>query len=175
MQQAKENSVQRLSAAEAFSLLYLNNYVYPFSSEFERQYIENIKNTVNSVPVYKLNCTISEDAVSVLYKEIYDDNYIEGKKAANMTYSAKNCFELKNIAGDHILIPRGSDAVEYSAVLVLNETGAFLWNEMSKPMTTSELTDKLVEKFSPDVEEAYRDVEIFIAKMCENNLLDIHE
>ena len=92
-----------------------------------------------------------------------------------MTYSAKKCFEIKNIAGDFILIPRGSEAVDYGAVLVLNETGAFLWNEMSEPITASELTDKLVDKFSPDVEVARRDVEAFITKMCDNNLLDIHE
>ena len=46
VQQSKENSVQKLSAVEAFSLLYLNNYVYPFSPEFEQQYTENIKNMI---------------------------------------------------------------------------------------------------------------------------------
>ncbi|MCR5637063.1 MAG: PqqD family protein [Clostridiales bacterium] len=175
VQQSPVNSVERLTKAEAFSLLYLNNYVYPISEKCEQKYTENIYSAIEHIPVYRLNCTISETAVEVLYKELYGNDYYKEKKVVNMTYSAKTCFEMKNIAGDFLLIPRGSGAIDYSAVLVLNETGAFLWREMRTPVTVSELVKKLVDKFAPSAEQARADVEKFIEKMRENELIDVHE
>ncbi len=175
VQQSPVNSVERLTKAEAFSLLYLNNYVYPISENCEQKYTENIHSVTEHTPVYRLNCTISEDAVEVLYKALYKNDYHKEKKVVNMTYSTKTCFEMKNIAGDFLLIPRGNSAIDYSAVLVLNETGAFLWREMRTPVTISDLVKKLVDKFSPSVEQAQTDVERFIDKMLENELIDVHE
>ncbi len=175
VQQSPLNSVERLTKAEAFSLLYLNNYVYPISEKCEQKYTENIHSVIEHTPVYRLNCTISETAVEVLYKELYGNDYYKEKKVVSMTYSAKTCFEMKNIAGDFLLIPRGSSAIDYSAVLVLNETGAFLWKEMSTPVTISELVKKLVDKFAPSAKQAETDVKRFIEKMLENELIDVHE
>ena len=73
--QASENRIIKLSEAEAFSLLYLNNYIYPFSEKYEEQYIDVVRNVSCSVPVYKLYCDMSEQAVKVLYEELYGEKY----------------------------------------------------------------------------------------------------
>ena len=75
VEQAPENRIIRLSEAEAFSLLYLNNYVYPFSNELEEQYINVINYVSCAVPVYRLYCDVSEQAVKALYEESYGEEY----------------------------------------------------------------------------------------------------
>lgn len=75
VEQASENRITKLSEAEAFSLLYLNNYIYPFSEEYEEQYIEVVRYVSCSASVYKLYCDMSEQAVKVLYEELYGEQY----------------------------------------------------------------------------------------------------
>ena len=75
VEQCSENRVERLSNGEAFSLLYLNNYIYPVNDELENQYIEVVRYISGSVPVYRLYCDMSEQAVKVLYDELYDNEY----------------------------------------------------------------------------------------------------
>lgn len=75
VEQASENRVERLSDAETFSLLYLNNYIYPLTDELEDQYVNVIEHISCSVPVYRLHCDKSEQAVKVLYEEVYGEEY----------------------------------------------------------------------------------------------------
>lgn len=71
VKQAKENRVVRLSPAQAFANIYLHNYVYPLTEEIERKYTDIINTTANKIPVYELYCDISEDAVRVLFEELF--------------------------------------------------------------------------------------------------------
>ena len=65
------NVAIRMTESEAFTLLYLNNYLYPINSCFETEYYSLIQQIVHMSPVYKLDCTIGKEAVHVLFKEIY--------------------------------------------------------------------------------------------------------
>lgn len=78
--QSKVNSVRRLGAAEAMSQLYLNNYVYPLTPDIEEQYTDIITDTAQNVPVYELSCDISEQAVEVLYNELFANTYQQAKE-----------------------------------------------------------------------------------------------
>ena len=40
-----------------------------------------------------------------------------------MKYKAKSGFELKDVAGELLLMPRGADTVDYNYVTVFNEDG----------------------------------------------------
>ncbi len=65
------NEAIKVSKAEAFSLIYLNNYLYPLDNKIEEQYFNVIEKIASEIPVFRLKCTISEDAVTVLYNELY--------------------------------------------------------------------------------------------------------
>lgn len=76
VRQASENRIERLSDAEAFSLLYLNNYIYPLTDELENQYFDVISHISCTVPIYRLYCDKSEQAVKTLYEEVYGEDYV---------------------------------------------------------------------------------------------------
>jgi hypothetical protein len=58
--------------------------------------------------------------------------------------------------------------------VVLNPTGAWLWNELSQPKSVDELVKKLNARFpavSPD--QAARDVDAFVSDMVKHDLLSL--
>lgn len=77
VEKSAENKAIPVSRGEAFSLLYLNNYLLPLTEQMEEQYYAVIQKIVQSVPVYRLHCTISEEAVQCLYEAIYHQPYKE--------------------------------------------------------------------------------------------------
>jgi len=174
--QAKENRVRRLSSAEAFGHIFLHNYVYPFSDEIETCYIAAIKNTVDSIPVYELQCDISENAVAVLFNTLYDGKtYTQAKKEFVMKYKTKDCFLMKKIADEYIVTPRGTEAINFNASVVFNESGAFLWDLLGEYTDEATLAKKLQEKYGIDAALAQKDTKAFLKKMDDNGLVDTTE
>lgn len=80
VEKAKENVVQRLSFAEAYSHLFLNNFLVPVKDEIEKKHHDAILKIATGVPVYRLKCTISQEAVTVAHNAVFgrkeEDNEI---------------------------------------------------------------------------------------------------
>lgn len=62
-------------------------------------------------------------------------------------------FELREMCGEHIIIATGIDNIDFSKVISLNESAAYLWNELnSKEFTPATMAALLTEKY--DIDEA---------------------
>lgn len=170
--QAKKNSVRKLSPAEAMSHIYLHNYVFPLTKAVEEQYLAAIQTVAEKIPIYELSCDISEEAVEVLYNELFETAYQRAKKEFLMKYKVKDCFEMKQIADEYIVIPRGTEAVNFNATVVFNEAGAFLWNEMAEYKDEQTLAQALQRHYGIDSSLAEKDTKAFLAKMDDNGLVD---
>ena len=174
--QAKQNKIRKLSAGEAFSHIFLHNYVYPFTAEVENAYIEAIQAVADQIPVYELQCDISKEAVEVLFDTLYPATPFRGvTKEFTMKYKTKDCFMMKRIADEYIVIARGSQAIEFNASVVFNESGAFLWELLSEFTDESTLAKKLQEKYNIDAALAEKDTKAFLQKMDDNGLVDTIE
>lgn len=66
LSQGKENQIRLLTAREAFLLLYSQVTINTWNPEFVNRAVDFLEQLLQSVPVYHLACTISEDAVAVL-------------------------------------------------------------------------------------------------------------
>ena len=171
--QSKDIKVERVSVAEAFGYLFLNNYVYPIDEEIVDKYNQVINDISQNIPVYNLFCDMSKDSVSALYYKLFDKKpYFENRERDNMKYKVKTSFQMIKVADEYIVIPHGSNAVNYNAAMVFNETGAYLWEILQTYSEIEELSVKFAEKFSITNEEAFHDIDMFIKKMLEHDLLD---
>jgi hypothetical protein len=72
VEQAKENKVEKLSRAESFSLLFLNNFLIPTSKDMEEKHKKAVERLILNVPVYRLKCDISEEAVLTAYNAAFN-------------------------------------------------------------------------------------------------------
>lgn len=84
----------------------------------------------------------------------------------------KEGFLLKKIADDYVVIPYEDNIVNFKAMIVLNETGAFLWNKLQNDITFEELCENLSTEFEVDGETAKTDAEEFISILKGKGLIE---
>ena len=70
LEQAPENRLERLSPADAYFGM-ATGVVRPlFDEALGTQMLDAVERVLNTVPMYRLSCTISREAVQLVYQEI---------------------------------------------------------------------------------------------------------
>ena len=70
LEQAKENSVEKLDILQAFNHMMQNITAPTWEKKLLNKAMDCLEDMVNEIPVYKLKCTPDIEAVEVLKKEI---------------------------------------------------------------------------------------------------------
>ena len=82
-------------------------------------------------------------------------------------------FVLREIAGSYVIVPVGDDVVDFSSMITVNETGAYLWNELQNDVTIDELCEKLLAEYEGvTTAEAKADIVNFVSVLKENGILE---
>ncbi len=84
----------------------------------------------------------------------------------------KGDFVIKEMAGSTVVIPVGAQVMDFNGMLKLNETGAFLFNNLKTDTTYEALVDKLLEEYDVTQEKAEQDVTTFVNKLKEADLIE---
>jgi len=71
-------------------------------------------------------------------------------------------FTLKEVAGSFVIVPTGTNIVDFSAMITLNETGAFLFENIKNDITEEELVKVMLNEYDTDEETAKADVAEFV-------------
>ncbi len=76
----------------------------------------------------------------------------------------KKGFEIQNVCGEHILVPAGIENVDYSKIISLNETAAYLWEKCKdkESLNAEEMAEILMEEYEVDKKLATEDCEKII-------------
>ena len=85
----------------------------------------------------------------------------------------KDGFVLEEVGGDYLAVAVGDRAGDFSGMVRMNGTGAFLWNKLSeKNMTRRELIDAVLAEYEVDEARVTADVIAFEEKLRSNGILD---
>lgn len=84
----------------------------------------------------------------------------------------KEDFLLREVAGCYVVVPVGKTAVDFNGMLNLNETGAFLWKKLQTETTREKLIADLLDEYEVSEEVASADIDKFIDKLKEKELLE---
>lgn len=76
-------------------------------------------------------------------------------------------FILREIAGEYILVPVGSAAVQFNGLITLNETARTIFLALAEERTVEELTDAVTAEYEVDPATARADVEEFLRQLRE--------
>ena len=82
----------------------------------------------------------------------------------------KDGFLLRQIAGQNVVLPAGSD-LDLNMMITLNDTGAFLWERLQQETDVSALVSALLAEYDVDEARAKAAVTAFIKKLEENGFL----
>ena len=83
----------------------------------------------------------------------------------------KDGFMLKKILDDYIVVPTGDNIVDFAVAVSLNETGAFLWQQLENEKTVYELADALAVEYDVTPDEVIGDVVEFADMLKTHNFL----
>ena len=81
-----------------------------------------------------------------------------------ITYESIPGYVMREIAGDYVLIKALNSDVGNTNVYVFNDSGAFLWNNLSEKKTKDQLVMLLTNKYGIDQLQSEADVLRFIDK-----------
>ena len=84
----------------------------------------------------------------------------------------KNGFVLRNVCDVYMVIAIGPRAVEFNGMIKLNDTGAFLWQQLQQERTREELIAAMLEEYEVDEATAANGVDAFIKTLQSHDLLD---
>lgn len=84
----------------------------------------------------------------------------------------KEGFKLRTICGQNVISGEGSANVNYSSLISLNDTAAYLFKNLEgKDFTEETAVDLLLQEYEVDAETAAKDVKALIAKWLEIGLI----
>ncbi len=83
----------------------------------------------------------------------------------------KQDFMIKKILDDYIVVPVGEELVNFDAMITLNETGAFLWEQLQEDKTEEELVKALCAEYDVSQDIAKSDISEFIGLLQQAKVL----
>ena len=75
----------------------------------------------------------------------------------------KKGFELREVCGEHIIVAYGKENIDFNKVISLNESAAYLWNNIfDKDFTADTLASLLQQEYEVDEETAKKDAQTLL-------------
>jgi len=85
----------------------------------------------------------------------------------------KSGFVLEKVGTGYLAVAVGERAKEFSALVRMNGTGAFLWNLISeRDLNEEELLSEVLKVYDVPAEQAKADISAFYIKLLENGILE---
>ena len=86
----------------------------------------------------------------------------------------KNGLELQNVCGEHIIIPAGEENMDFSQIISLNPTAAYLWENVAKRdnFTVEDMVQLLLDEYEVEESVALEDCKLIAERWSEMGLLE---
>ena len=84
----------------------------------------------------------------------------------------KSTYQLREVAGEHMVVSTSSDNNGFNGVIMLNGTGAFLWKLLEKGAERDELIAEILKEYEVDESTAAIGVDDFISDIEKAGLFE---
>ena len=82
-------------------------------------------------------------------------------------------FTLRDICGEHFIVAEGIENIDFSKVIVLNDSAACLWDAATgKDFTPEQICQALLDEYEIDADTALKDTRKVVAEWQEAGLLE---
>lgn len=87
---------------------------------------------------------------------------------------AKKGFKLRNICGENIIVAEGKENIDFTNIISMNETSAFLWEQIEQKdnFDAETLTELLLDNYDVDKETALNDASDLIKQWLEAEIIE---
>lgn len=84
----------------------------------------------------------------------------------------KDDFALRKVADSYVVVPVNSLTLDFNGVINLNETGAFLFEQLQKGIEKEDLVEKMLDEYDVTREKASADIDLFINKLKDADVFE---
>lgn len=84
----------------------------------------------------------------------------------------KSSYKLRTVAGENMVVNVGNDPDTFNGVIMLNDTGAFLWKLLEKGAESDEMIASLISEYKIDEATAAEAVNNFMESIKNANLCE---
>ena len=81
----------------------------------------------------------------------------------------KEGYLLKEVAGNHVIIPVGN--ISFDGMMKLNETGVLIWKCLEKGLTEDDILSAFLKEYDVEEERARQDIAAFIDRLKKAKIL----
>lgn len=82
-------------------------------------------------------------------------------------------FVLRQVADTWVVLALGSASIDFSGMLTLNESGAFLWRALEQGADRDKLVDVLTAEYDVSRKTASEDVDAFLFKLSKAGCIEM--
>lgn len=82
-------------------------------------------------------------------------------------------FIIREIAGEHVLIPTGKTAQEFNGMISLTTTARFIWEHLEKVDSIDEMVDAITAEYEVDRATAFEDATFFIGQLLNSGYVEL--
>lgn len=83
----------------------------------------------------------------------------------------KNGYLLRNLADEWVIIPIGDPSVDFSGLMRISESGAFLWKMLEHGSERALMIDALLKEYEIDRDTVERELDDFIRSLVDLDLV----
>lgn len=85
----------------------------------------------------------------------------------------KNGFNLRSVCGEKIIVAEGKENIDFSNIISMNETSAFLWEKVgNEPFTAESLAELLTGEYEVDYENALDDCKALVKQWNDAGIIE---
>ena len=88
-----------------------------------------------------------------------------------MSVKRKNGYLLRELGNSYVIVPIAGNQLKFHDMLSLNETGAFLWEQLREEKTEEELLEAVLLDYQVEEETARKDIREFIDQAVKAGIL----
>lgn len=85
----------------------------------------------------------------------------------------KKGFKLRNICGEHVVVAEGIENIDFSKIISMNESSAYLWEKaVGHDFTAEDLCQFLLEAYDVDEKTALADAKAVMTQWTEAGIVE---
>lgn len=86
---------------------------------------------------------------------------------------AKTGFNLRNVCGEQVIVAEGRENIDFSNIISMNETSAYLWNAIQgKDFTVDDFVKLLMQEYDVDEQTARKDAQALANQWLEAGICE---
>ena len=85
----------------------------------------------------------------------------------------KNGFELRDVCGENVIIAHGVENIDFTKVITLNESAAFIWKQVEgKDFTEDDVVKFLLDEYEVEESQVQTDVKNLLVSWVKAGLVE---